>query len=88
MADGTWSMAEAKAKLSEVIDRALSEGPQHVTKHGKPAVVIVREDDWKGVSGKTVSNTLFDPAIRGLLTEEEVEALFSRDDDPGRPVDF
>jgi antitoxin Phd len=88
MADGTWSVAEAKAKLSEVIDRALNEGPQHVSKNGKPAVVIVREDEWKSVSGRSIAKALFDPAIRGVLTDEEVETLFARDKDPGRPVDL
>ena len=37
MADGTWSAAEAKAKFSEVIEKARTEGPQHVTRHGKAA---------------------------------------------------
>lgn len=30
---------------------------------------------------------LFEP-IRGLLTDEEVDTLFSRNRSPGRPVDF
>ena len=36
-----WSLQEAKAKFSEVVRRAQSEGPQTVTVHGKPAVKIV-----------------------------------------------
>ncbi len=39
MADGSWSLADAKAKLSEVVDRAMREGPQRITRHGRPAVV-------------------------------------------------
>jgi prevent-host-death family protein len=43
---GTWTVAEAKAKLSEVIDQALSEGPQIVTRSGRKAVVIVSAEEW------------------------------------------
>ena len=35
-----WSLQEAKAKFSEVVRRARSEGPQMVTVHGKNAVTI------------------------------------------------
>jgi prevent-host-death family protein len=43
---GTWTVAEAKAKLSEVIDQALSQGPQVVTRSGRKAVVIVAAEEW------------------------------------------
>ena len=43
----SWALHDAKARLSEVIDRALSEGPQHVTRHGRRAVVIVAAEDWE-----------------------------------------
>jgi len=42
----TWGLAQAKAQLSEVIDRAMTEGPQEITKSGKDAVVIVSKKDW------------------------------------------
>ena len=42
----TWTVAEAKAKLSEVIDQALSQGPQIVTRSGRKAVVIVAVEEW------------------------------------------
>lgn len=35
-----WSLQEAKAKFSEVVRRAQTEGPQLVTVHGKEAVMI------------------------------------------------
>ena len=43
----SWALAQAKARLSEVIDRALSEGPQIITRNGHPAVVIVSIDEWE-----------------------------------------
>ena len=41
-----WTVAEAKARLSEVIDKAASEGPQTVTRRGRKAVVIVDAEEW------------------------------------------
>jgi prevent-host-death family protein len=47
MSTDTWTVAEAKAKFSEVIDRAQSEGPQVVTRSGRRSVVIVAADEWE-----------------------------------------
>ncbi|MDH2343510.1 type II toxin-antitoxin system Phd/YefM family antitoxin [Bradyrhizobium sp. SSUT77] len=43
--DDTWTLANAKARLSEVVDRAQT-GPQIITRHGKPNAVIVSADEW------------------------------------------
>ena len=37
----TWQVQEAKAHFSEVIERAHREGPQTITKHGKPRAIVV-----------------------------------------------
>jgi prevent-host-death family protein len=42
-----WTVAEAKAKLSEVIERAQSSGPQRITRHGKEAAVVVSAEEWR-----------------------------------------
>jgi antitoxin Phd len=39
-----WQVQEAKNRFSEVIDRALSQGPQVVTRHGRPVVQVVAVD--------------------------------------------
>lgn len=36
-----WSLQDAKAKFSEVVQRALDGEPQRISRHGKDAVVIV-----------------------------------------------
>ncbi|MBP1862208.1 type II toxin-antitoxin system Phd/YefM family antitoxin [Rhizobium herbae] len=41
----SWTVAGAKAKLSEVIERAQSE-PQTITRNGKPSVVVVSAEEW------------------------------------------
>jgi prevent-host-death family protein len=43
----SWTVAEAKAKLSEVIDHVQSEGPQTITRNGRMAVVVVSFDEWE-----------------------------------------
>lgn len=45
--DKVWTVAEAKAKFSEVIELARSETPQLVTRNGQPAVVIVSAEEWE-----------------------------------------
>ena len=44
---GTWPVAKAKAQLSAVIDRALKDGPQTITKNGRKTVVVVAADEWE-----------------------------------------
>ena len=47
MPDDVWSVAAAKAHLSEVIDRAASEGPQMITRRGRDAAVVVSAAEWR-----------------------------------------
>jgi prevent-host-death family protein len=44
---GTWAVAEAKARFSELIDRALADGPQTITRKGQKAVVVVSAEEWQ-----------------------------------------
>jgi antitoxin Phd len=42
----TWSLQDAKNRFSEVVEAARRK-PQTVTKHGKPAVVVVAADEYE-----------------------------------------
>ena len=42
-----WGVAQAKARLSAVIDRALKEGPQTITRSGRETVVVVSAEEWE-----------------------------------------
>jgi prevent-host-death family protein len=42
-----WTVAEAKAKFSELIDRAKSDGPQHITRNGRKTAVVVAVEEWE-----------------------------------------
>jgi len=41
-----WSVAEAKAHFSDVIERAHSEGPQQIARRGRRAAVVVSAEEW------------------------------------------
>ncbi len=42
-----WTVADAKAKFSEIIERAMSEGPQTITRNGRTAAVVVGAEEWQ-----------------------------------------
>ncbi len=42
-----WTVATAKAHLSEVVNRAISDGPQVITRYGRKAVVVVSAEEWE-----------------------------------------
>jgi antitoxin Phd len=46
MASPTWSIQDAKNRFSTVV-KAARRKPQTVTKHGKPAVVVVAADEYE-----------------------------------------
>lgn len=46
MVNPTWSVQDAKNRFSEVVEAARRK-PQTVTKHGKPAVVVVAADEYE-----------------------------------------
>jgi prevent-host-death family protein len=43
----TWTLADAKAHLSEVVESAMKKGPQVITRHGRKAVVVVAAEEWE-----------------------------------------
>jgi prevent-host-death family protein len=46
-----WQVQEAKQKLSELIQRAIDEGPQIVTRRGKEVVVVVSIEEYRRLRG-------------------------------------
>ena len=43
----SWSVQDAKARFSELLETCLKQGPQVVTKRGADAAVLVPLDEWK-----------------------------------------
>jgi antitoxin Phd len=65
----TWPLREARNHLRDVIDRALDQGPQRITRHGKQAVVVVSEEEWNRRTGP--GQTFGDLLAESPLTSEE-----------------
>jgi prevent-host-death family protein len=45
--EANWTVAEAKAKFSELIEKARSRGPQTITKNGRKAAIVVSPEEWQ-----------------------------------------
>lgn len=46
MISNTWQLQEAKSRFSDLVKTAMTQGAQIVTKHGKPAVVVLSAEDY------------------------------------------
>ena len=42
----TWELQEAKGKFSEVVKRALSDGPQSITVRGESVAVLISREEY------------------------------------------
>ncbi len=77
----TWNLADAKNKLSEVVNLALTEGPQTITRR-KDAVVVISAQTYAELTGtrQSFKDILFEgPSFEGLGLE--------RDQSPMRDVE-
>ncbi len=63
-----WQVQEAKARFSEMVERALREGPQTVTRHGTPVAILVRADEYQRLrsGGKTFKALLASAPLEGV----------------------
>ena len=51
-------MQDAKAHFSELVRRVETEGPQHVTVHGREAVVVVSAEEFRRLKGERTGKAL------------------------------
>ena len=70
---GRWSLQDAKARFSEVVRRAKTEGPQRITVHGREEVVVVSVEEYRRVKGQPTGaalvTLLHDSPLRDLAIE-------------------
>ena len=50
-----WRLQDAKAQFSAVVDKAMRGVPQHVTRSGKRAVVVLSEEDFEALQRSAAS---------------------------------
>jgi antitoxin Phd len=77
-----WRLYDAKNKLSEVVNRALVIGPQHIRRNKDEVVVMSRKtfEQLTGEKQSFVDYLLSGPSLAGLD--------LTRDQSPGRDIVF
>jgi prevent-host-death family protein len=83
---GRWMLQDAKARFSELVRRAHSEGPQHVTVHGRDEVVVVAADEFRRLQGDRTGAALI--AVMQASPYREVSLEPERYPLPVRDVDL
>jgi len=53
-----WALQDAKARFSELVRKAKTEGPQHITVHGREEVVLVSVEEYRRVTGERTGAAL------------------------------
>ena len=84
MNTAVWQLQEAKSRFSEVVERAMKQGAQTVTKHGKPAVVIVSSEEYQRIKAPRKSLVA---ALR-QCPEDLTKLIDNRSKEPARKVKF
>jgi prevent-host-death family protein len=67
----TWQIKDARANFSALVDKAISDGPQIVTRNGKRTVVVVSADEWE--RRKRRAGDLVEFFANSPLREEDLE---------------
>jgi len=55
-----WPLQNAKARFSELVRRVRSDGPQHVTVHGRDEVVVISAEEFRLLKGGATGQALID----------------------------
>jgi len=69
-----WRLQDAKARFSELVRMAHSNGPQHVTLHGRDAVVVVDADEFNRLKGARTGELLIEALQASPHRQIEVES--------------
>ena len=78
-----WQVQQAKTRLSEVIERARTEGPQTITRHGAERAVVLSIEDYRALVARKPdfkAHLLGGPKVDDFTIE--------RDRDAGRNVEL
>jgi len=81
MTDMVWQLQEAKNRFSEVVNKALKEGPQTVTRHGEEVVVILSKAEYNRLKKSQTSLVEFfrQSPLVGVDLDLERDASLPRD---------
>jgi antitoxin Phd len=76
-----WQLQEAKNRFSEVVNDALREGPQWVTRHGRETVVVLSVKEYNKLAKpkKSFYEVLRDSPLRGVELDLTRDKSLPRD---------
>jgi prevent-host-death family protein len=83
---GRWLLQDAKARFSELVRRAKSDGPQHVTVHGREEVVVISSEEFNRLKGDRTGQALIEALQESPHRDLDIEPKRSRA--PVRGVDL
>ena len=66
----TWSVQDAKARFSELLETCMVEGTQLITKRGVDAAVLVPVDEWRRLTAAAR------PSLKQLLLTDSARVDF------------
>lgn len=68
-----WRLQDAKARFSELVRHAHREGPQHVTVHGREAVVVIDSEEFDRLVGERTGELLIEALQASPHREVEIQ---------------
>jgi prevent-host-death family protein len=81
---GFWVLQDAKARFSELVRKVRSEGPQHVTVHGRDEVVVIAAEEFRRLQGRPTGQALI--AAMQASPHREIDIEPTREAMPVRDV--
>ena len=78
-----WQVQTAKQRFSELVERAVNEGPQIVTKHGRETVVLLDIAEYRRLRGEPMN---FKEFLLSIPKGDDLE--IERSKDPPREIDL
>jgi prevent-host-death family protein len=71
---GHWLLQDAKARFSELVRKVRSEGPQHVTVHGRDEVVVIAAEEFRRLKGSATGRALIDALQSSPYRDIDIES--------------
>lgn len=79
-----WTLARAKDQLSEVVRRAIDDGPQTISVRGEDTAVILSKADFEQLQAPNAPSTL-----KALLESMNWDGVdLERDETPARDIEL
>ena len=66
-------LQDAKARFSELVRKVRSEGPQHVTVHGRDEVVVIAAEEFRRLTGSATGGALIEAMQKSPYQEIDLE---------------